>query len=121
MTYSSLSIQGNNCNEDAVFINSKFGFVIDGASGLYKEKITTAESDAQWFSNAWKEYLEKSLTDESKELSQIFRDGVKEITKGMSVGELCEKIRLVQEADSYCNKYPRFKKSDDTSVAIYSF
>ena len=40
VSYMFSSDQGNQQNEDAVFGGEEFGFVIDGASGLYQEKIT---------------------------------------------------------------------------------
>ena len=98
MNYTSISVRGSQYNEDAVFINEKYGFVIDGASGLYKEKISDAESDAQWFSNAWKDYLKKELADEKKDLSEIFRIGIARIDKRYSQMEGADSVKMKPSA-----------------------
>lgn len=60
------SVQGNEQNEDRVIATPLFGFVIDGASGLYPEKVTDYASDAQWFSQRLGKLLAASLADFSK-------------------------------------------------------
>lgn len=69
MTYTSLSDQGNDQNEDVVLATPLFGFVIDGASGLYPEKMTNYASDAQWFSQSLSQLLLSSLSDLSKPIT----------------------------------------------------
>src|SRR5690554_808282 len=77
----SFSRPGSNlkANEDNCFINNNFGFVIDGATGKNKVKITNDESDAKWFSNSWKEFLIKHLPNHNQTISQIVKHGIVEI------------------------------------------
>lgn len=71
-------------NEDNCFVNNNFGFVVDGATGQSKVKITDAESDAKWFSSAWKEYLIEHLSDTTLTISEIVKNGIVEIDKKLS-------------------------------------
>lgn len=57
------SVQGNAQNEDVALGTPLFGFVIDGASGLYLERISPFSSDAQWFARGLGKLLAKSLGD----------------------------------------------------------
>lgn len=52
---------GTNRNEDTVFVNDYFGFVIDGATGLAGKTISPCQSDAQWFAYALRDYLVNAL------------------------------------------------------------
>ncbi len=63
-------------NEDCFFVNENFGFVLDGATGLTKEKYTNEDSDAKWFSNEWKQYLEKHLNNFNLSISEIVKKGI---------------------------------------------
>lgn len=56
------SVRGNAQNEDSVMATRLFGFVIDGASGLYSEKVTNFSSDAQWFSHSLSKLLSHELS-----------------------------------------------------------
>ncbi len=66
-------------NEDNCFVSNNFGFVIDGATGKNKVKITNDESDAKWFSNSWKEFLIKNLANHNLTISEIVKKGIVEI------------------------------------------
>lgn len=78
-SYTMISIPGLDNNEDAAFVSSQMGYVLDGATGLLKEKITPAGSDATWFSYTWSEYLHKHLSDEKRSITQIVKQGITEI------------------------------------------
>lgn len=66
-------------NEDNVFVNDQFGFVIDGATGYGNIKITEAETDAKWYSTVWKNYLVENLYDYSKSISEIMNSGLEHV------------------------------------------
>ncbi len=66
-------------NEDNCFVNNNFGFVIDGATGKNKVKITNEETDAKWFSSSWKEFLIKNLSNLKLSISEIVKVGIVEI------------------------------------------
>ena len=80
-------------NEDACYICDKFAFVIDGATGLYKEKFTPAETDAQWLAQRTAKLLSEALCDNDKEIQDILIDVTDKIYKeyleqaGREVGE----------------------------------
>lgn len=79
MRIESFSRSATTHNEDAFGISPTYGFVLDGATGLLKEKVTNMDSDAQWFSHEWKDYLHLHLPNHNKVLKDILKDGVKEI------------------------------------------
>lgn len=81
MEYFSLSKPGREWNEDACYACEKFAFVLDGATSLTKQKFSELNSDAEWSSNWWKEYLITALADESKLITDILKTGVKLYTK----------------------------------------
>lgn len=66
-------------NEDNCFVNSNFGFVIDGATGKNKVKITNDDSDAKWFSSTWKEFLIENLSNLNLTISEIVKKGIVEV------------------------------------------
>lgn len=78
MILNSFSRSGALHNEDTFSINPNFGFVLDGATGLLKERITQVESDAQWFVVEWKKFLENNLNSETP-LKEILKQGVKAV------------------------------------------
>ena len=51
-------------NEDSFYVDDELAFVIDGASGLYKEKVSDAASDAAWYSHKLKELILKYRSEE---------------------------------------------------------
>ncbi len=75
MILKSFSRSGTTHNEDVFEITPTYGFVLDGATGLLKEKVTNMESDAQWFVNEWKTFLNKNITN-TKPLHEILKQGV---------------------------------------------
>lgn len=68
---------GREYNEDAHYICEDFGFVLDGATGMAGKKVSDAPSDANWFSNEWREYLKEALKDKTKTIREILREGIK--------------------------------------------
>lgn len=74
MEYFGFSGRGNKVNEDFFYIGSKFGFVIDGATGLTDSDIFQVGSDARWFSSSVGKLLKKRLKDESQSVQQTLMD-----------------------------------------------
>lgn len=68
-------------NEDRVFSCDDFAFVIDGATCLTGDHYSKFSSDAEWYSNWWKEYLVKNLANTKKTIFEILRAGVAKIVK----------------------------------------
>lgn len=85
-------------NEDNVFVNEKFGFVVDGDSGYGNVKITDGETDATWFSTQWKKYLIENLCDYNKSITEIMYDGLRIINEKLSVFENYKKAELLPSA-----------------------
>lgn len=68
-------------NEDRCFVCKDFGFVLDGVSVNGGQKFSSYNSDAEWFSNRWKEYLKDNLSNTTKTLADIMRNGIDLIVK----------------------------------------
>lgn len=81
MNIRQFTISGNGKNEDSCYICDKFGFVIDGATGLTDINITNYQTDAQWFSFVFRDYLINALQDDTKTISQIVKRGIVEVDK----------------------------------------
>jgi len=81
MKIKQFTMPGQTHNEDAVFVCDKFGFVIDGATGLLKENISSMPSDAQWFSQTLKNYLIEHLPNLSISLKTVIKNAIIEIDK----------------------------------------
>ena len=87
--FESISYTGNSAidpdkatrNEDAVLVCKDFGVVVDGASGIFKERVTAADSDAQWFALTWKDYLQSALIDKTKSIKDIVKTGITQIDR----------------------------------------
>jgi len=79
--YTEVSIAKADNNEDACYIDEHIAFVLDGATGLFKERITPEPSDARWFAQQWKKYLQANLPDWSRSLSKIIHQGILDIDK----------------------------------------
>lgn len=62
-------------NEDTFFVSDKFGFVLDGATGLLKENISPNASDAEWFVLKMKSILEQTAMQDLP-LSQIVANAI---------------------------------------------
>ena len=67
-------------NEDCVYVCDKFGFVIDGATGLFKENYSPLKSDARWFAQFIKDFLVNNLTKKIS-LQQILKECVIQVNK----------------------------------------
>ena len=81
MKIKQFTMPGANCNEDAVYACDKFGFVIDGATGLLKENVSNMPSDAQWFSQTLKEYLIQNLPNYTLSVQDIMKNAILEIDR----------------------------------------
>lgn len=81
MKTESLTKAGNLNNEDSCYVCKDFGFVIDGATGVFDKNITDMPTDAQWFSNSIKDFLIKNLLNLTKTLKEIMLDAVNYATK----------------------------------------
>lgn len=46
-----LSLTGSRFNEDGAGLRGRFGWIIDGATGLSEERLTSGGSDAAWLAN----------------------------------------------------------------------
>lgn len=80
-------------NEDSVYSCNKFSFVLDGATGLFKEHCTDYPTDANWFSNRWNKFLQSELKDESCNLIDVLKKGVTQINKEYLSFEGAENIK----------------------------
>lgn len=78
MILNSFTRSGALHNEDSFSIKPRYGFVLDGATGLLKERVTNMESDAQWFAHKWRDFLDKNL-DSGAPLKEILKQGVKSV------------------------------------------
>ena len=72
---------GRAWNEDRFFISQDFCFVLDGATSLTKERYSEFNTDAEWVSDWWKEYLIENLKDMEVTIPEILKQGVKECRK----------------------------------------
>lgn len=86
------SRSGTLYNEDIYEANPTYAFVLDGATGLLKEKVSDMETDAQWYVNEWRNYLIHNIMDDSKTLIQIIKEGILLITKKYFQFEGADKV-----------------------------
>lgn len=67
---------GREWNEDYAYSCEKYCFVLDGATSLIPEKYSKEESDAKWYSHSFGKFLETALSDFSKSISEIIKEGI---------------------------------------------
>lgn len=79
-------------NEDIYEANPNYAFVLDGATGLLKEKVSDMETDAQWYVHEWRNYLIHNIMDNSKTLVQIIKEGILLISKKYLQFEGADKV-----------------------------
>ena len=72
---------GGKWNEDRVYSCDDFAFVLDGATCLTGEHFTNYNSDAEWYSNWWCEYLKTELKNTEKTIPEILKLGIGKVTK----------------------------------------
>ncbi|MCX7747770.1 MAG: hypothetical protein N2645_12920 [Clostridia bacterium] len=91
----SISYPGIRVNEDIAYAGDRFAWVIDGSTGLNKKCFTKDETDAHWFVKEWNAYLLGAMKDPSKNLCEIFTEGIEiikakffDLVNGMKVGKL---------------------------------
>lgn len=65
-------------NEDICYADNNMAWVLDGASGLYKEHISEHASDAAWFVYELDKYLKQHLLEEQS-IIEILQTGLFEI------------------------------------------
>ena len=95
MNYRSFTKEGKKFNEDDVYVDSKnrFGFIIDGATGLLKEHIAlNYDSDAQWYSHTLKKFLINNLPNASKSIKQIIKEAIIYLNKQYNAFENSQNI-----------------------------
>lgn len=80
MEFFSLTKPGREWNEDRLFVCEDFAFVLDGATSLTKEKYSSFNSDAEWCSQWWKDYLIEEMKSQTP-LCDIVREGIKKHVK----------------------------------------
>lgn len=68
-------------NEDRVYSCDEFAFAIDGATCLTGDHYSKFNSDAEWYSNWWKEYLVKALKNKKKTIFEILKKGIEKVVK----------------------------------------
>lgn len=83
-------------NEDTVWAQRGFLFVIDGATGLSGENYMDPVSDARWFAGTTAALHKQGLT--------------------QGAGRLMDILYEKQEQDRALLAVPRFKRRDDTSA-----
>lgn len=81
MKHFTFSRAGRAWNEDRVYSCDDFAFVLDGASSLVKDQYSNLNTDAEWCSNWWCEYLKEALKDTTKKIPEILKSGVELSTK----------------------------------------
>ena len=74
-----ISEPGKSVNEDIAFASKDMAWVIDSATGLTETKLTKEDSDGEWLVKEWDTYLREKLYDLDKTISEIVRNGIKEI------------------------------------------
>ena len=79
-------------NEDCVYLCDKFGFVIDGATGLFKENYSPLKSDAKWFAEQIKQFLIKKLST-NLPLKQIFKECIQKVNAEYDSFEGAENVK----------------------------
>ena len=80
-------------NEDAIYACDRFGFVIDGATGLLKENVSNMPSDAAWFSQTLKSYLIENLNNYSLTIQDIMKNAIIEIDRRYNLFKGAENVR----------------------------
>ena len=90
--YFTFTRAGREWNEDRGFSCKNFAFALDGATGSSGQKFTDKNTDAEWYSNWWCNYLQKALYDYTVSLPEILHTGMdyvikdyNEITNGKEV------------------------------------
>lgn len=73
--------KGTGVNEDIGHINKNAAWVLDGATGVTKKHLfKDYDSDAQWFTHRWNQYLKENI-EKDDDLLTILKNGVNIIKK----------------------------------------
>lgn len=71
--------KGSGVNEDIGFIKDKAAWVLDGSTGVSGHHgFLDYDSDAQWFTHSWNEYLKNNIN-RDQDLLDILKKGIEEI------------------------------------------
>ncbi|HOM42342.1 MAG TPA: hypothetical protein PK481_02275, partial [Bacillota bacterium] len=71
-----ISEPGSEINEDIVYTSRKYGWIMDGATGLREANFTSDKTDARWFVKAWSEYLKEAFENSNDSLKYIVKNGI---------------------------------------------
>ncbi|MBQ8425392.1 MAG: protein phosphatase 2C domain-containing protein [Clostridia bacterium] len=114
MKHFSFSRAGRAWNEDRCYSCEDYAFVLDGATSLFNQKFSNLNSDAEWYSEWWCNFLTTALSDYSKSVPEILQDGVgKVVEEFKKLAGDCE----VTDFPSACISIARRK---DGMVEIYT-
>lgn len=104
-----LSKPGNIINEDCIYFGKTFGMVLDGSTGLRKNIIPDAESDAKWFVEGFRDCMVKNI-DAKLPLSEIVKLCIREMRTRLieyNLGEIDKvdqpsaSLSMVRKTDDY--------------------
>jgi serine/threonine protein phosphatase PrpC len=77
--YDNLSFTNKRINED-IFGRTNFSaWVMDGATGYYKNSINGYNSDAEWYVHQWNEFLIKNASNEKYDIKSVLSIGINKI------------------------------------------
>lgn len=74
-----LSKTNKKFNEDIIGAEKDCAWVLDGATGYYKNRIPEYSSEAQWYVKEWNKYLKYNINNKNKDIRQILSDGIEYI------------------------------------------
>ena len=113
MKHFTFSRAGRAWNEDRVYSCEEYAFVLDGASSLVKDQYSNLNTDAEWCSNWWYEYLKGELKDNTKTIPDILKRGVelstiefKNLSRGVELEDFpCTTVSIVRRKGGYLEMY----------------
>jgi hypothetical protein len=118
--------RGNKVNEDYAFSNESCIFVIDGATGLTKHKVTNEQSDARWFAQRLGLRLSLCLSDLRRSISEIVSGITRELLyefKEFPTGKKCDELYMPSASISVFringDSLEFFQLGDCTSAIAY--
>ena len=74
--YFTFTKASKNWNEDRGYSCKNFAFAIDGATGSNGQKFSDKNTDAEWYSEWWCNFLMKALQDYSLSIPEILHQGM---------------------------------------------
>ena len=79
--YFTFTKASKNWNEDRGYSCENFAFAIDGATGSSGQKFSNKNTDAEWYSEWWYNYLQIALHDYSLSIPEILHTGMDYVIK----------------------------------------